>query len=241
MKDELRALNSGNAKRKWNDHGTPSDIINSKKSAITSARSHVPGPSKPCGKCGRTNHRTSECRAGINKCLWCGNTKHRVSTCPKRLSVIEKGVVKPSGLPRQVPAPQKPPAVGRAYIMSKKKASNSTTVVTRTLFLSSKLFSVLFDSGATHSFISTQATLLLNLEDNKEEVDYKISLPYGHVTKCSTLYRDVPIMTGKKRFPGDVIEFDVILGMNCLTAHGTHIDCKALKVILKDLRGRKVY
>ena len=53
-------------------------------------------------------------------------------------------------------------------------------------------------------------------------------------------------MIGEKRFLGDLIqfnlsEFDIILGMNWLTTHEAHIDCKALKVILKDSKGRKVY
>jgi len=100
-----------------------------------------------------------------------------------------------------MPAPQRPPAVGRAYIMSRKEASNSCTVVTGTLFLNSKPFSVLFDSGATHSFISTKAALLLNLEGTKEEVDYQIGLPSGQVIKCSMFYKDVPIMIGEKGIP----------------------------------------
>jgi len=103
--------------------------------------------------------------------------------------------------------------------MCKKEALNSGIGVIRTLLLNSKPFSVLFDLGARHSFISTRAALLLNLDGNKQEANYRISLPNGHVTKCSTLYRDVPIMIKAKRFPGDLIqfdlsEFDVILGMN---------------------------
>jgi len=219
VKNELTALNPRNPKRKWNDHKVPNDNISFKKPVVSSAESHVLESSEPCGKCGRTNHRTSECCAGINKCLWCGSTEHTVATYPKRLSVVEKGVVKSSSPPHQVQAPEKPFIVGRAYITSKKEASNSGTVVTGTLFLNSKPFSVLFNSGATHSFISTRAALLLNLEDNKEEVEYKIGLLNGHVLKCSTLYKDVPIMIGGHRFPGDLIqfdlsEFDVALGIN---------------------------
>jgi len=84
------------------------------------------------------------------------------------LKAIEKGVVKPLVPPRQRPAPSKPTALGRAYIMSKKEASNSGMVVTGTLILNSKPFSILFDSGATHSFISTQAALQSNLEGGKK-------------------------------------------------------------------------
>ena len=93
-------------------------------------------------------------------------------------------------------------------MISKKEASNSSTMITGTLFLNFKPFSILFDSGATHSFISTRATLLLNLEGNKEEVDYRIGLPNRPVSKCSTLYRDVPIMIREEIFPGDLIQFD---------------------------------
>ena len=103
-------------------------------------------------------------------------------------------------------------------------------------------FSVLLDLGATHSFISTQAALLLNLEDNKEEVYYEIGLPNGHAIKCSTLYRDVPIMIEKKRFLGELIqfdlsEFDVILRMDWLTVYRASINCRALKVILRNSKG----
>jgi len=61
VKNELRALNPGNSKRKWNDCGMSSVNIASKKPAVISAGSHVPGSFEPCGRCGRTNHRTSEC------------------------------------------------------------------------------------------------------------------------------------------------------------------------------------
>jgi len=88
--------------------------------------------------------------------------------------------------------------------------------------------------------------LLLNQEGDKEEVDYKIGLPNGHVTKCSTLYRNVSIMIRERRLLGDLIQFDlsefnVILGMNWLTTHRARIDYKEPKVILRDLMGRNVY
>jgi len=53
-------------------------------------------------------------------------------------------------------------------MMSKKEATVSGTIVTRTLFLNSESFCVLFESAATHSFISTRAVLELNLKQNKE-------------------------------------------------------------------------
>ena len=202
MKSELRMLNPGNPKRTWNDQRTSSNTTTLKKPKTSSVKSRTTGSSEPCRKCGQTNHHSSECRIGTNQCFWCGSTNHSISACPKRLRVVQKGAAKPLAPPRQNPAPQRPLAVGRAYIMSRKEASNSSTVVTRTLFLNSIPLSVLFDSGATHSFISTRAALLLNLEGTKEEVNYQIGLPNGKVIKCSILYKDVPIMIGEKRFLG---------------------------------------
>ena len=155
MKHELMALNLGNPKRKWSDRGTSRDTVALKKPAISSVKGHTIGLSEPCGKCGRTNHRNSEYRVGTNRCTWCGSTDHLIIAWPRRLRAFEKGVAKPLAPPRQVPAPKRLPVVGRAYIMSKKEALNSGTVVTGTLFLNSMPFPVLFDSGVTHSFIST--------------------------------------------------------------------------------------
>jgi len=63
--------------------------------------------------------------------------------------------VKPFASPCRAPAPSKPGAVGRTYIMSKKEASKSGAMVTGTLFLNFKPFFALFGSDATHSFIFT--------------------------------------------------------------------------------------
>jgi len=118
VKNMLRALNPGNQKRKWNDCGTSSDNVASKKPVVTSAKSRIIGSPKRCGKCGRTNHRTLECHVGTNKCMWCGSIEHMIATCPRQLKAVEKRVVKPLVPPRQIPVPQKPPALGRAYKMS---------------------------------------------------------------------------------------------------------------------------
>jgi len=60
--------------------------------------------------------------------------------------------------------------------MSKKEATFFSKVVTGTLLLNSKLFCVLFGSGATHSFISTPIALQLNLEKHKVWTKYRIHL-----------------------------------------------------------------
>ena len=84
----------------------------------------------------------------------------------------------------------------------------------------------------------------LNLEDRRTEINYRIKLPNDCVIECPISYKLVPITIGRTTFPADFIQFDlsdfdIILGMNWLHASGAKIDCKDLKVILKDEKGEK--
>jgi len=132
-----------------------------------------------------------------------------------------------------------PAAVGRAYVMSKKEAATSGMVVTGTLFLNSNPFCTLFDSSITHSFISTQSTLQLNLENKKAETNYRIKLPNNSIVECPISYKHIPITIGGIIFPRDMIQFDsvdvnIIFRMNSLHTYRVKIDCEGPKVILRD-------
>jgi len=84
VKDELRALNAGNQKRKWNNCGTSSKSVVQKKPAAGSAKSYLAASTEPCTKCRSTNHTTAECLIGTNKCMWCESPNHSIATCLTR-------------------------------------------------------------------------------------------------------------------------------------------------------------
>jgi len=69
---------------------------------------------------------------------------------------MEKGLGKPLASPCKGLPPPKPTIIGRAYVMSRKEAISSGMVIIEALFLNLKSFYVLFNSGATYSFISSQ-------------------------------------------------------------------------------------
>ena len=71
--------------------------------------------------------------------------------------------------------------------MSKKEATTSGAVIIRTVYLNSKSFCVLFDLGATHSFISTRTALRLSLENDKLWDDYRIRYQMGSGSMSSSL------------------------------------------------------
>ena len=150
---------------------------NMKKPALVPPRNRLTGLTEPYGKCRGMNHTTPECRTGSNRCLWC--IAQNTLLHPQRLKTTNIGAVRPPLPPRQGPLPpfhQRPPPlfcqgppppprqglplarsarIGRAYVISKKEATTFVMVVTSTLFLNPIPFCVLFDSGATHSFICT--------------------------------------------------------------------------------------
>ena len=131
-------------------------------------------------------------------------------------------------------------------MMSKKQATTSSTIVTRTLFLNSKSFCVLFDSSATHSFISTRSVLQLDLESVKVETNYRIKLPKDSIVDCSIFYKHILISTSGSIFLRDFIQldlsdFNIILGMNWLCTYGAKSVYEDLKVIFNVDKSRTMF
>ena len=70
--------------------------------------------------------------------------------------------------------------------------------------------------------------------DCSEDIVSGVSIlsPWGHSVRVDKLYRDVPLETQGKIFPGDLMElsfgeFDLILGMDWLVKHKATLDCAA--------------
>jgi len=82
---------------------------------------------------------------------------------------VDKGAAKPLEPPHPGALPPRITTVGWAYVMSKKEVATSGMVVTTILFLNSNY--VLFDSGATHSFIFTLSAIQLNLKGRRLETN----------------------------------------------------------------------
>ncbi|XP_057247777.1 uncharacterized protein LOC130589992 [Beta vulgaris subsp. vulgaris] len=96
---------------------------------------------------------------------------------------------------------------------------------------------VLFDSGASHSFMTRTLGERLGLV-SPEYISVSFALPSGEELHCSKLYRQVPLLIAGIEFPSDLIEYemkdlDVILGMDWLGKYKGHINCEAQKSCIK--------
>ena len=104
------------------------------------------------------------------------------------------------------------------------------------MFLLSRLWArILFDFGASHSFIAASCVRELALEVETLENLLYVSSPLGTRVSVDLICRDCELeifgilLTVDLRVM-DMSEFDVILGMNWLTAHRVIIDCECKTV-----------
>ncbi|TYK11938.1 ty3-gypsy retrotransposon protein [Cucumis melo var. makuwa] len=142
--------------------------------------------------------------------------------CPMRLT--ENAHNQGAGAPHQ----------GKVFATNKTEAERAGTVVTGTLPVLGHYALVLFDSGSSHSLISSAFVLHARLEVE----------PLHHVLSVSTPSRECILSKEKVKgcqieITGHVIEvmllvldmdFDVILGMDWLAANHASIDCSRKEV-----------
>ena len=113
-------------------------------------------------------------------------------------------------------------------------------------FLLSRLWArVLFDSGASHSFIVASVVIELGLEVETLEEPLYVSSPLGIRARIGMICRGYELeisgtlLTVDLRIM-DMSEFDVILGMDWLIAYRVVIDCERRRVTAYTQDGTRV-
>ena len=124
---------------------------------------------------------------------------------------------------------------GCVYAITPQAESADQPVIQGTFFLSRLWIRVLFDSGASHSFIAASVVKELGLEvETLEEPLYVIS-PLGTRARLGMICRGCELeISGTLHTVDlrimDMSEFDVILGMDWLTAYRVVIDYERRRV-----------
>ena len=114
------------------------------------------------------------------------------------------------------------------------------------MFLLSRLWArVLFDSGASHSFIVASVVIELGLEVEALEEPLYVSSSLGIRARIGMICRGCELkisgtlLTVDLRIM-DMSEFDVILGMDWLIAYRVVIDCECRRVTAYTQNGTRV-
>ncbi|XP_074318774.1 uncharacterized protein LOC141655603 [Silene latifolia] len=128
--------------------------------------------------------------------------------------------------------------------MNTQETEHSNDVVTGNILFNSTPVSVLFDTGASHSFISHSLSNKLKLVPSNPDIGLLIGLPTGETIPCSVVYKDCTITIEENPFLVDLVQldlhdFDIILEMDWLIANHVLIDChKRIVTISKPTRDK---
>ena len=94
---------------------------------------------------------------------------------------------------------------------------------------------ILFDYGASHSFVVASSVNALGLEVETLEEPLHVSSPLGTRVRIDQIYRDCELeISGILLIVDfrvmDILDFDAILGMDWLTTHRFVIDCDRRRI-----------
>ncbi|XP_028759961.1 uncharacterized protein LOC114718710 [Neltuma alba] len=120
---------------------------------------------------------------------------------------------------------------GRAYAMTNEEASASPNLIRGNILLEGYVISTLFDSGATHSFISVDCAQKLSLPMVELPYDLRVSTPAGVTVVIGRACLELALQFENRDSTIDLFclplkGIDVIIGMNWLMANGAVLDCK---------------
>nr|GFC89861.1 putative reverse transcriptase domain-containing protein [Tanacetum cinerariifolium] len=119
---------------------------------------------------------------------------------------------------------------GGVYQLGAVNAQEDPKVVTDTFLLNNHYATILFDSGADKSFISTKFSTLINIKPVEIYTSYEVELADGKIVSTNNVLNGCTLNLLNHSFPIDlmVIElgsFDVVIGMDWLSKNDAAILC----------------
>lgn len=229
------------AKRTWDNRNQGKGNFQQKKGKFGSGNGSGAGPStrvggantrapeiKPlCPKCEK--HHNGECLLGMGACFYCHEKGHNFYTCPKKVNNV-----------RDNGEGKEPERRGNArfFALAQQEDANDSDTITGMLYILGTPVVVLFDSGASHSFISTKLCELMNIDCEVENLALNISIPSGDNIKTNRLVRNMKLHVGSRELDADLYciemqDFDVILGMDWLSRNYPNIKCREREVVFE--------
>ena len=173
-------------------------------------------------------NRTGQVPNNIGPCFSCGQHGHLANNCPKKGQAPVQNQQNRQGVPPRPPAHQNQ-LLGRVHHMTAEEAQNEPDVILGMFPVESSFATVLFDSGASHSFISASFVAQNNLCITLMRDLMVVSTPSGKM-HTRNLCPKVRINIRGVDFLSSLIVLDsggldIILGMDWLVKYKGIIDC----------------
>ncbi|GJS69266.1 putative reverse transcriptase domain-containing protein [Tanacetum coccineum] len=210
---------------------------------------HHAGPcTVRCGNCKRVSHITRDCTATVTPntqralvgnqpgivCYECGRPRHFRKDYPKlrnqnrRNKTGNKNGNKTGNQSGNQTGGNK--ATTKAYAIGGGGANSDSNVVTGTFLLNNYYASMLFDSGADRSFMSSTFSVLLDVAPSTLDTSYAVELVDGRISETNVFLRGCTLGLLGHPFDIDLMpvelgSFDVIIGMDWMAKYHALIVC----------------
>jgi len=144
--------------------------------------------------------------------------------------------------PQQTRGSAKPQAAGRVYAMMGTEANRASNLIIGSCVITGRSLCVLYNSRATHSFVSESIVLELGLSVRELQYDLVVSTPASGLVRTSTFCARCRIEVEGRKYRVNLIclpleGLDVILGMDWLSANHILIDCNKKRVLFPSSGG----
>ncbi|XP_061358944.1 uncharacterized protein LOC133303097, partial [Gastrolobium bilobum] len=156
-----------------------------------------------CAICGRAHARV--CRKEKGLYYKCGQPGHFIKDCP--FSGGQVSAIQATSAPKMIEEPSlpPPPPTARVYAVTQPEAEKSSTLVRGMISIKDELLSVLFDSGATHSFIADYVADAFCLPLTIMKTPMRIVTVVGSVFNEKYICEDVKFKYEGKEYSADFI------------------------------------
>ncbi|GJW09132.1 putative reverse transcriptase domain-containing protein [Tanacetum coccineum] len=201
---------------------------------------HHDGQCAPkCHKCNKVGHLARDCRSPTNgniannqrgvvagqksTCFECGAQGHFKKECPK-LKNNNRGNPTRNGN-----------ALAKVYVIGNAGINLNSNIVTGTFLLNNHYASILFDTGADRSFVSTAFSSQIDITTPTLDHYYNVELADERIIELNAIIRGYTLNLLNHPFninlmPVELSSFDVIIGMDWLANYQAAIVC-AKKIV----------
>nr|KYP72517.1 hypothetical protein KK1_005107 [Cajanus cajan] len=173
-----------------------------------------------------------DCPHTESRCFKCHQMGHDSTNCPTR-GRPERGDTQRSG---DAQRGDRPTTAGRVFALTGVEASTSPDLVKGKGRATGKDVMILFDSGASHSFISYACAAMLGVSVCELGLRLLVSTPASASVVALELCAGCPIVVNEKKYKVNLIclplvDIDIILGMDWLSSNRILIDCANRRLI----------
>ncbi|KAI3757372.1 hypothetical protein L6452_04909 [Arctium lappa] len=190
--------------------------------------------SQTCYKCGKPGHTVRDCPVRGLVCYECKAPGHVRKDCPKLVS---------GSVPARKENPPKVP--GRAFQMTAEEARASADVVSGTFLINSVPARILFDTGASFSFVSKLFRQKIAMPTTSLEDALVVKIADGRQVLIREVLKQYALSIEGREFSIDLLPmsiggFDVVVGMDWLSNNHAEIVCSKKLIRLPNPSGEVV-